>query len=156
LIKPADSGILYHENPRTIPLIFSRHGWGPTLRRAAVARLKYLRRCAPKVKGCFQLCSKELYKISCLTLYLRETLKDFGYQQNTATEIYKDDLAILAISENPVRRKFSRHIDIRRYFVRRLVKTEFVKLIPLRTHKMVADAHTKSLPWPAFIGHRVS
>ena len=26
------------------------------------------------------------------------------------------------MSENPVRRKFSRHIDIRRYFVRELVK----------------------------------
>jgi hypothetical protein len=87
-------------------------------------------------------------------LYLRETLKDFGYQQNTATEIYEDNLACVAMSENPVRRKFSRHIDIRRYFVRELVKAGFVKLIPLRTHKMVADALTKSLPSPAFIGHR--
>jgi len=26
------------------------------------------------------------------------------------------------MSKNPVRRKFSRHIDIRRYFVRELVK----------------------------------
>jgi len=58
------------------------------------------------------------------------------------------------MSENPVRRKFSRHIDIRRYFVRELVKADFVKLIPSRTHKMVADALTKRLPSPAFIGHR--
>jgi len=65
--------------------------------------------------------------------YLRETLKDFGYLQNTATEIYKDNLACVAISENPVRREFSRHIDIHRYFVRELVKAGFVKLIPLRT-----------------------
>jgi len=55
-------------------------------------------------------------------------------------------------TKNPVRRKFSRHIDIRRYFVRELVKGGCVKLIPLRTHKMVADALTKSLPSPAFIG----
>jgi len=58
------------------------------------------------------------------------------------------------MSENPVRRKFSRHINIRRYFVRELVKAGLVKLIPLRTHKMVAHALTKSLPAPAFIGHR--
>jgi len=58
------------------------------------------------------------------------------------------------MSENPVRRKFSRHIDIRRYFVRELVKAGFVKLIPLRTHKMVADDLTKSLPSHAFICHR--
>jgi len=88
------------------------------------------------------------------TLYLRETLKDLGYQQQNATEIYEDNLACVAMSENPVRRKFSRHIDIRRYFVRELVKAGFVKLIPLRTHKMVADALTKSLPSPAFIGNR--
>jgi len=37
------------------------------------------------------------------------------------------------MSENPVRRKFSRHIDIRRYFVRELVKAGFVKLIPMLT-----------------------
>jgi len=71
-----------------------------------------------------------------------------------SNEIYEDNLACVAMSENPVQRKFSRHIDIRRYFVRELVKTGSVKLIPLHTHKMVADALTKSLPSPAFIGHR--
>jgi len=87
-------------------------------------------------------------------LYLRETLKDFGYQQKAATEIYEDNLACVAMSESPVRRKFSRHMEIRCYFVRELVKAGFVKLVPWRTHKMVADALTKSLPSPAFIGHR--
>ena len=65
-----------------------------------------------------------------------------------------DNLARVAMGENPVHRFFSRHIDIRRYFVRELVKAGFVKLVPLRTHEMVADALTKSLPSPAFIGHR--
>jgi len=58
------------------------------------------------------------------------------------------------MSENPVRRKFSRHIDIRCYFVRELVNARFVHFVPLRTHKMVTDALTKYLPSPAFIGHR--
>ena len=87
-------------------------------------------------------------------VYLRETLRDFGYEQLAATEIYEDNLACIAMSENPVRRKFSRHIDIRRYFIRELVKAGVVKLIPLRTHKMVADALTKGLPSPAFVAHR--
>jgi len=87
-------------------------------------------------------------------VYLRETLCDFGYSQSTATDIFEDNLACIAMSENPVRRKFSRHINIRRYFVRELVNTNIVKLIPLRTHKMVADALTKSLPSPALIAHR--
>jgi len=56
------------------------------------------------------------------------------------------------MSENPVRRKFSRNIDIRRYFVRDMVAAGVVKLVPLRTHLMVADALTKSLP--SHIKHR--
>ena len=55
---------------------------------------------------------------------------------------------------NPVRCKFSRHIGIRRYFVRDMVSAGVIKLEPLRTHLMVADALTKSLPSPAHIKHR--
>jgi hypothetical protein len=44
------------------------------------------------------------------------------------------------MSETPVRRKYSRHIDIRRYFARDLVAQNVLKLIPLRTSLMVADA----------------
>jgi len=87
-------------------------------------------------------------------IYLRETLTDFEFSQTQATLLYEDNLACVAMSENPVRRKFSRPIDIRKYFVRELVLAGFLKLVPLRTHKMVADALTKSLPSPAFIGHR--
>ena len=59
-----------------------------------------------------------------------------------------------AMSENPVRRKYLRHIDIRRYFVRDLVSMQVLKLVPLRTNLMVADALTKSLPAPAHAKHR--
>jgi len=40
-------------------------------------------------------------------VYLHETLRDFGYPQSTATDIFEDNLACIAMSENPVRRKFS-------------------------------------------------
>ncbi len=52
---------------------------------------------------------------------MREILRDFGYAQTAPTHIYEDNLACVAMSENPVRRKFSRHIDIRHYFVRDIV-----------------------------------
>jgi len=58
------------------------------------------------------------------------------------------------MSENPVRRKYLRHIDIRRYFVRDLVSMQVRKLVPLRTNLMVADALTKSLSAPAHAKHR--
>ena len=87
-------------------------------------------------------------------IYLRETLTDFGFPQTKVTLLYEDNLACVAMSENQVRRKFSRHIDIRKYYVRELVLNCFFKLVPLRPHKMVADTLTKSLPSPAFVGQR--
>ena len=87
-------------------------------------------------------------------IYFRETLTNFGFSQTKATLLYEDNLACVEMNKNPVRRKFSRHIDIRKYFVHELVLNAFLKLVPLRTHKMVADALTKSLPSPAFVGHR--
>ena len=87
-------------------------------------------------------------------IYLRETLSDFGFSQTQDTLLYEDNLVCVAMSENPVRQKFSRHIDIHKYFVRELVLAGFLKLVSLRTNKMVADVLTKSLPSPSFIGHR--
>jgi hypothetical protein len=86
--------------------------------------------------------------------YLRKTLTDFGFSRTKATLLYEDNLACVVMSENPVRRKFSCHIDIRKYYVHELVLNGSLKLVPLRTHQMVADALTKSLPSPTFVGHR--
>jgi len=67
---------------------------------------------------------------------LRETSTDVGYSQTKATLLYEDNLACIAMSENPARRKFSRPIDIKQHFVRELVLAGFLKLMPLRTrHK---------------------
>jgi len=88
-------------------------------------------------------------------IYLRETLTDFGFSQTKATLLYEDNLACVATSENPVRRKFSRHIDIRKYYVCELVLNVYLKLVPLRTHKTVVDTLTKILLSPAaVVGHR--
>jgi len=83
-------------------------------------------------------------------IYLQKTLTDFRYSQTKATLLYEDNHACIAMSENPVHRKFSRHIDIRKNYVRELV---LAGLVSLRTHKMVADALTKSLPSPVD-GHK--
>jgi len=87
-------------------------------------------------------------------MYLRETPIDTGYSQTKATLLYENNFACIAMSENPVRRKFSCHIDIRQCFVRELVLAGVLKLVALRTRKMVADALTKSLPSLAFVGHQ--
>jgi hypothetical protein len=61
------------------------------------------------------------------------------------------------MSTNPVHRKSSRHIDIRVHFCREFYVPGVMRLqvsIPLRTHLMVADALTKSLPGLVLTQHR--
>ena len=88
-------------------------------------------------------------------VYIRAILQDFGFTQHGPTDLFEDNLAdVVVMSINPVCRKYSRHIDIRRHYVRELALARLIKLIPLGTHDMVADTLTKSLPAPALTRHR--
>jgi hypothetical protein len=86
--------------------------------------------------------------------YIPAMLRDFGVKQTQPTLVYEDNLACIAMSVNPVRPKHSRHIDVRRHYIRELCLGNLVKLVPLRTNLMVADALTNSLPAPGLERHR--
>ena len=87
-------------------------------------------------------------------LYLLALLRDVGHEQIATTDIYEDNLDCIVMSTNPVRRKSSRHIDIRVHFCRELYTAGVMRLIPLRTHLMVADTLTKCPADPALTHHR--
>jgi hypothetical protein len=89
-------------------------------------------------------------------IYLRRILDDFGFEQKDPTTLYEDSRAVICMAENPVNRKSSRHIDTRRHFIGELVAAGTVKLADCRTDEMVADALTKSLPYPSFKKHRTT
>ena len=72
------------------------------------------------------------------------------YEFHDTNSIFHDN----NVHTNPVCRKSSRHIDMRVHYCRELYTAGVMKLIPLRTHLMVADALTKSLPGPALSKHR--
>jgi hypothetical protein len=80
-----------------------------------------------------------------VAIYLRETLTDFGFCQTQATLLYKIKLACVTMSENPVILIFVSTVCVNWSWL------DSLKLVPLRTHKMVADALTKSLPSSAFV-----
>ena len=86
-------------------------------------------------------------------LCLSAMLKGFGATQEGPTEIWGDNQACIQISENPVNRKFMRHIDVQCYFVCDLVWDNIVKFIKCVGVNNVADALTKSLPGPSFTTH---
>ena len=79
---------------------------------------------------------------------------DFDLSQSQPTLVYEDNLAHIAMSIDPVRRKYSRLIDIRQHFLGELRLSGIIKLIVLRRHHMVADALTKSVPAAGLARHR--
>mmetsp|Transcript_90100 Transcript_90100/g.131860 ORF Transcript_90100/g.131860 Transcript_90100/m.131860 type:complete len:269 (+) Transcript_90100:335-1141(+) len=87
-------------------------------------------------------------------VYLREILKGFGAEQDNCTRVFEDNQACIPMSENTVHRERSRHIDMRKYYVRELVEEKLIKLMPCGTQEITADALTKSLPYPSLRTHR--
>ncbi len=83
-------------------------------------------------------------------MHLRSILNDFGFEQVSPTLLYEDSRAVIAMSENPVNRKASRHIDTLKHFIGQLVEDKTIVLEQCATDHMVADALTKGLPAPAF------
>ena len=79
-----------------------------------------------------------------------KSLRQDSVDLSTSEPEYMTD----SVSTNPVRHKYSRHIDVHRLYVRELALTGLIKFIPLGTHDMVTDDLTKSLPAPALIRHR--
>ena len=87
-------------------------------------------------------------------MYLREIVKGFGAEQDNCTRAFEGNKGCIAMSESTVHRERSRHIDVRKYYIRELVEEELIKLMPCGTKEMTADALTKSLPYPSFRTHR--
>eukprot|EP00961_Rhodomonas_salina_P228922 3094131-Rhodomonas_salina.1 len=55
-------------------------------------------------------------------VYLRAILRGFGFEQTEPTAVWEDNATCIQMANNPVNRKFTRHIDTRWYYVRDLVK----------------------------------
>ena len=87
-------------------------------------------------------------------VYLRALLRGFGYPQRETTEIWEDNASCIMMSENPTNRDRSRHVDVKVHFLRGLVRDGHIKLVKCAGTQNVSDAHTKSLPRPAFEKHR--
>eukprot|EP00961_Rhodomonas_salina_P287934 3890144-Rhodomonas_salina.1 len=80
-------------------------------------------------------------------------LRGFGLEQRKPTVVWEDNAACIQIANNPVNCKFTRHIDVRHYFVRDLVLDDVMVLVKCAGTHNVADALTKSLPGLSFTTH---
>lgn len=78
------------------------------------------------------------------SLYLSQWLKDIGKLcVHSQVIIFEDNQGAIALSNNPVNRQRSKHIDIRYHFIREVLNKGDVELKYCPTNEMVADIMTK-------------
>ena len=78
-------------------------------------------------------------------IYLRRLMGDLGYVQQDGTLIYEDNQGCIALTENPVQHKRSKHIDIKHHFTREKVVSGEIRLQYIPTQDQLADLLTKPL-----------
>jgi hypothetical protein len=78
-------------------------------------------------------------------IYLRQLLGDLGYEQEEPTIIYEDNQGCIALAQNPIMHKRSKHIAIKHHFVRERIAMGEVELHYVPTEHQLADLLTKPL-----------
>ena len=81
-------------------------------------------------------------------IYLRKLFNDLGFEQREPTVIHEDNQGCIALTENPVMHKRTKHIDIRHHFIRERVESGEIVLKYVATQDQLADMLTKPLKRP--------
>lgn len=81
-------------------------------------------------------------------VHLRSLLEDAGYKQGEATVVFEDNQGCIGLAKNPVVSQRSKHIDLRKHYIRDLVADGVVVLEAVATQHQLADMMTKPLHAP--------
>jgi hypothetical protein len=79
-------------------------------------------------------------------IYLRQLFYDLGLEQREATTIFQDNQGCIALSNNPIYHKRTKHIDVRYHYIRERVESGDVALVHVPSERQLADLMTKPLP----------
>jgi hypothetical protein len=82
-------------------------------------------------------------------LWMRQTLKDFGYKLSKVPLLCDNESAI-CMADNPVEHSRTKHIDIRYHFLRDHQQKGDIKIAYVSTHNQLADIFTKPLDEKTF------
>ncbi|KAI6670571.1 hypothetical protein NL676_005456 [Syzygium grande] len=78
-------------------------------------------------------------------LWLKKIMKDLWLNSGNCIEVYVDNQAALAISQNPVFHGKTKHFKIKFFFLREVQQSGEVKFINYRPEDQLADMFTKPL-----------
>ncbi|POM68330.1 Integrase catalytic core protein [Phytophthora palmivora] len=87
-----------------------------------------------------------LYNAIQEAVWLRQLLKDLGYENKGTTTIYQENQGCIALAKNPAYHTRTKHIDIKFHFLHEKVESKTVELEYKPTDEMmIADGFTKAL-----------
>lgn len=78
-------------------------------------------------------------------LYLIQFMKELGFGIRTPIILFNDNQGAAHLSKNPVHHARSKHIDIRRHFIRNAITEGTIDIRYLPTERMPADMLTEAL-----------
>lgn len=78
-------------------------------------------------------------------IWLRQLLKDIGYEQEGPTSIMIDNQSAIALSKNAEFHQRSKHIDVKFHFIRDQVTNGVIIPVYTPTDEQLADVFTKPL-----------
>jgi hypothetical protein len=77
-------------------------------------------------------------------LWMRQTLRDFGYNLSKVQLLCDNESAIL-LADNPVEHSRTKHIDIRHHFLRDYQQRGDINIYHISTENQLVDIFTKPL-----------
>ncbi|GAA5829280.1 hypothetical protein JCM3770_004618 [Rhodotorula araucariae] len=89
-------------------------------------------------------------------VFLRQLLDEFGHNAPGPATLLGDNQDANALSREAQFHDCTRHLRLTEHFVLEQVEQGVIAVTYIPTAHMVADAMTKSLPAPAFVGHRAA
>jgi hypothetical protein len=93
---------------------------------------------------------------ACQGIWLRKILSQLGHTPEKSTTVFCDNSSSIKLSKNPVMHGRCKHIDVRYYFLRDLIKDGVLELSYCRTENQIADVMTKTLKLESFYRCRKS
>ncbi|PKI45770.1 hypothetical protein CRG98_033777 [Punica granatum] len=108
---------------------------------------------------CFSWCSKKQELVAQSTLevefiattaavnqviWLKKVMNDLQLQQENNIEVFVDNQATLAISQNPVFHDRTKHFKVKYYFLREVQRSSEVKPVHCSSDNQLVDIFTKS------------
>ena len=78
-------------------------------------------------------------------IWLRKILKDLGFEQTEATQVFCDSKSAIAIAKNPIQHGKTKHIKVKFHFLREDEREQEICLTYCRSEEQLADIFTKAL-----------